>query len=81
MKKLLIILLIFTCNTVLWAKEHVVTGYVRTELGELMPYVDVYSADHKSFAITDTLGKFTLETSQDTITLFFSHIGYLTEKL
>ena len=81
MKRLLVILFLSVCLHSLWANENVVTGYVRTELGELMPYVDVYSADQKSFAITDTLGKFTLTTTQDTITLFFSHLGYLTEKL
>ena len=81
LRKLLIILYIFV-SLPLWAvSEKEVTGFVRTELGELMPYVDVYTADNKIFAVTDTDGKFSLTTKQDTITLFFSHLGYIKEKL
>jgi hypothetical protein len=81
LKKLLIILFVFVSLPVWAVSEKEVTGYVRTELGELMPYVDVYTADNKTFAVTDADGKFSLTTQQDTITLFFSHLGYLKEKL
>ena len=83
MKKLLIILLIFSYFPIISAnnKDKTITGYVRTELGELMPYVDIYTADNKTFTVSDSIGKFSLTTKQDTITLFFSHIGYLKEKL
>ena len=68
LRKLLIILYIFV-SLPLWAvSEKEVTGFVRTELGELMPYVDVYTADNKIFAVTDTDAKFSLTTKQDTIT-------------
>ena len=77
MKKLFIILLIFV-SIPLWASsEKKVTGFVRTELGELMSYVDIHNADNTVFAITDSTGKFTLTAKQDTITLFFSHLGYI----
>jgi hypothetical protein len=81
LKKLFIILLIFV-SIPLWASsEKKVTGFVRTELGELMSYVDIHNADNTVFAITDSTGKFTLTTKLDTITLFFSHLGYIEEKL
>ena len=83
MRKLLIILYILCSITTLFAKEqkNTISGYVRTELGELMPFVDVYNADNKVFTVSDSVGKFSITTGQDTITLFFSHLGYVTEKL
>ena len=59
---------------------NMVHGYVRTEGGDLLPYVDVQIKSENLHVLTDTVGAYTIETESDTVMVEFSHLGYKTEQ-
>ena len=62
------------------AAANIVHGYVRTEGGDLLPYVDVQIKSENQHTLTDTVGAYALVTESDTILVEFSHLGYKTEQ-
>lgn len=79
-KRFVLICMVCWAAIATMAAANIVHGYVRTEGGDLLPYVDVQIKSENQHTLTDTVGAYALVTESDTILVEFSHLGYKTEQ-
>ncbi len=81
MKRLICLLfLLLLALTPIFA-QHTVTGTVRDEKGDPMPFASVFTKNGVSTASTDAEGKYTISVRNDNAVLVFSFLGYLDKEV
>lgn len=80
MRTLLLFILSFV-SIISFSQKTIVEGVVRDQVsGDLMPFVTIRFQNSKIGVISDTLGKYRIDTYYATDSLIFSFSGYITVK-
>ncbi len=77
-QSLLVLLLVFTCSLFAQTK---VSGIIKDDLGETVPFANVIFKDSNEGTISNEEGRFYLQSDQNYDTVVFSFVGYQNKEL
>ncbi|MCQ2370014.1 MAG: carboxypeptidase-like regulatory domain-containing protein, partial [Paludibacteraceae bacterium] len=61
--------------------DYTIWGFVRDENGDLLAHADVYTVDKIHHVFTDEQGRYTMIVQRDSLTLVYSYVGYVPQKM